>query len=119
MYIDQACVVGDGRNYITALIVPNFELLEKIAEEKGIDFKGEADLVRDFEIIRFFDDQVAKVNQNLARYEQIKKYSLLSQPFSEETGELTPTQKMKRRVVLEKYQPEIDTLYQGADSKKK
>lgn len=116
MYIDQACVIGDGRNYITALIVPNFELLEKMAKEKGISFSGKADLVRVPEIIRFFDDQVAKVNQNLARYEQIKKYRLLSQPFSEEAGELTPTQKMKRRIIFEKHKSEIDALYQGADS---
>ena len=116
MYIDQACVIGDGRNYITALIVPNFEILEDMAREKGIVFKGRADLVCAPEITRFFDEQVAKINQNLARYEQIKKYRLLSHPFSEETGELTPTQKMKRRIIFEKYKPEIDALYQGAAS---
>ncbi len=116
MYIDQACVIGDGRNYITALIVPNFELVEKTAHEKGISYNGKADLLSSPEIIRFFDDQVAKVNEGLARYEQIKKYRLLSLPFSEETGELTPTQKMKRRIIFEKYKPEIDALYQGGDS---
>jgi len=116
IYIDQACVIGDGRNFITALIVPNFEIVEKIAHEKGISFNGNADLVRAPEIIRFFDDLVTKVNGDLARYEQIKKYRLLSQPFSEETGELTPTQKMKRRIIFEKYKSEIDALYQGADS---
>jgi len=111
MYIDQACVVGDGRNYITALIVPNFELLKKFATEKGIAFDGEDDLVSTPEIVRFFEGQVAKVNQGLARYEQIKKFRLLSRPFSEETGELTPTQKMKRRVIYEKHGTEINSLY--------
>jgi len=111
MYIDQACVVGDSRNYITALIVPNFELMEKFAAEKRISFDGEDDLVRNPEIVRFFEDRVAKVNQGLARYEQVKKFRLLPQPFSEETGELTPTQKMKRRVIYEKYSNEINSLY--------
>lgn len=111
MYIDQTCVIGDGRNYITALIVPNFELVEKMANEMGISHNGHADLVRKPEIIKLFDEQVAKVNQGLARYEQIKKYHLLDHPFSEETGELTPTQKMKRRIIFEKYRPEIDGLY--------
>lgn len=117
LYIDQVCVIGDGRNYITALIVPNFELLETMAREKGVAFNEVDDLVCAPEIIQFFDDQVAKVNQNLARYEQIKKYSLLALPFSEESGELTPTQKMKRRVIFEKYKPEIDSLYQAVDSR--
>lgn len=112
VYIDQACVIGDGRNYITALIVPNFELLEKLAREKGISYNEHAELVRAPEIISFFDEQVANVNQDLARYEQVKKYRLLPRPFSEETGELTPTQKMKRRVIFEKYKSEIDGLYQ-------
>jgi long-chain acyl-CoA synthetase len=116
MYVDQACVIGDGRNYITALIVPNFELIEKMAKEKGVLFKGKADLVCAPEIITFFEEQVASINGNLARYEQIKKYTLLSQPFSEETGELTPTQKMKRRVIFEKHKSEIDSMYRGVDS---
>jgi len=116
MHIDQACIIGDGRNFITALIVPNFELIEKMAREKGISFKTKAELVSTPEIIAFFDEQVAKINQNLPRYEQIKKYSLLPQPFSEETGELTPTQKMKRRVIFERHKSEIDSMYGGADS---
>ncbi len=111
MYIDQACVVGDGRNYVTALIVPQFELLEKIADDMNISYNENRDLIRSNEIIRFFEERVEKANQNLARYEQIKKFRLLPQSFSEETGELTPTQKMKRRVIYDKYSNEIDSLY--------
>jgi len=113
MYIDQACVVGDGRNYVTALIVPQFELIEKIAGDMNIPYNENRDLIRSTEIIRFFEEIVEKVNQNLARYEQIKKFRLLPQSFSEETGELTPTQKMKRRVIYEKYSSEIDSLYKN------
>ncbi len=112
MYIDQACVVGDGRNYITALIVPQFDLVKELARKKGIPHNGIEDLIRSPEIVRFFQERVDQVNQNLARYEQIKKFRLLPGAFSEETGELTPTQKMKRRVIREKYDKEIDALYQ-------
>ncbi len=112
MYVDQACIIGDGRNYITALIVPHYALLEEMAREKGISYDTMAGLLRSPEIVGFFDEQVKKVNEGLARYEQIKKYCLLAAPFSEETGELTPTQKMKRRIIFEKYKPEIDALYQ-------
>ncbi len=111
LFIDQACVVGDGKNYITALIVPQFDLLKQMAKERNIRFSSVEDLIRAPEILRFFDEKIAKINQSLARYEQIKKYRLLAKPFSEETGELTPTQKMKRRVIHEKYGMEIDALY--------
>lgn len=112
LFIDQVCVIGDGRNYITALIVPQFELLKQMARDKGIPFNGNDELIRSPDILRFFDEKIEKINQGLARYEQIKKYRLLPMGFSEETGELTPTQKMKRRVIHEKYNAEINSLYQ-------
>jgi len=111
MYIDQVCVIGDGKNYVIALIVPQFDLLKKIAADNNISFHNDIDLIRSTEIIRFFEERVSKVNQNLARYEQVKKFRLLPHSFSEETGELTPTQKMKRRVIYEKYSNEINSLY--------
>jgi long-chain acyl-CoA synthetase len=111
MFIDYACVVGEGKNYITALIVPQFELLKDLAREKNISYNGNEDLIRSPEIIAFFDEKVNEINKGLARYEQIKKFRLLPRPFSEETGELTPTLKMKRRVISEKYSGEIHSLY--------
>jgi len=111
MFIDYACVIGEGKNYITALIVPQFELLEGVAGEKNIKHKSHEDLIQHPEIIKFFEEKVNEVNQGLARYEQIKKFRLISHPFSEETGELTPTLKMKRRVITEKYSGEIQALY--------
>ena len=112
MYVDQACIIGDGRNYIAALIVPRFDLLAELAREKGIAYNNNDDLIRAPEIVSFFNERVERVNQNLARYEQIKRFRLLPLAFSEETGELTPTQKMKRRIIYEKYGREIDGLYQ-------
>ncbi len=111
IYIDQACVIGDGKNFITALIVPHFDLLKKIAKEKNIRHNGDASLVEAPEIIQFFDKRLEKINQGLARYEQVKKYRLLASPFSETTGELTPTLKMKRRVIQKNYKEEIHSFY--------
>ena len=111
MYVDHVCVIGDGKKYLSALIVPQFELLEKIANEKNIKYNNHKELVESPDIIRFYTEIVEKVNQGLARYEQIKKYRLLTRPFSEETGELTPTQKMKRKIIIKNYSSEIEALY--------
>ena len=112
-YIDQACVVGDKKKYIAALIVPQFDLLKSWAKEKGIAFSSDEELIGNPEVIKFYDEKVQTVNQGLARYEQIKQYFLLPVAFSEETGELTPTLKMKRRIISEKFAGEIDSLYRA------
>ncbi len=110
-YIEQACVVGDRKKFLSALIVPQFELLEKIAPEKNIGSASQEELVQNPEIINMYQEKVDNVNQKLARYEQIKTFQLLPRSFSEETGELTPTQKMKRRVIADKWKDEIDKCY--------
>lgn len=110
--IEQACVVGDAKKYISALLVPQFEVLEEWAQGQGIAYKGRAELIGRPEVIALFQEKVAKVNERLARYEQVKKFKLLEAAFTEETGELTPTQKIKRRVVHQKYGREINSLYE-------
>ena len=111
MYIEQACVVGDSKKYIAALLIPQFELLEKWAKGNGISFNSREELINHPAVINMYDEKVKKVNENLARYEQIKKFRLLPTAFSEETGELTPTLKMKRRVIHQKFGKEIDSCY--------
>ncbi len=110
-YIDQACVVGDGRKFISALLIPQFELLQVLSKEKSINGTEINELIKHPEIIRFFEKRVEKINEKFARYEQIKKIKLLPSEFSEETGELTPTLKMKRRIIHDKYKDEIASLY--------
>jgi len=110
-YIEQACVVGDKKKYLSALIVPQFELLEKLAREKNLEFSSTEELLQHTDIISMYQEKIDKVNGKLARYEQIKTFQLLPVPFTEETGELTPTQKMKRRVIAEKFQDHIDKCY--------
>lgn len=110
-FIEQACAVGDKKKYIAALIVPQFELLEKWAREKGISFSNREELVNHPEVIKLYEEKVAGANENLARYEQVKKFRLLPVEFSEEGGELTPTLKKKRRIIYDKFSGEIDSLY--------
>ncbi|MBN1497124.1 MAG: long-chain fatty acid--CoA ligase [Spirochaetes bacterium] len=110
-YIDQACLVGDGRKYLAALIVPDFERLKYFAKNKRIAYSKSAELVGNAEVRAAIDREVQAVNASLARYEQIKYYTLLDTPFTIETGELTPTMKLKRRVVNEKYQGVIESMY--------
>jgi len=112
-YIEQACVIGDAKKYVAALLVPQFELLEKWAKAKGITFSSRGELVQHAEVKKFYQDKVDEVNNKLARYEQIKKFVLMPVAFSEETGELTPTQKLKRRVIHQKFGDAISRCYEN------
>ncbi|MGC9027695.1 MAG: AMP-dependent synthetase/ligase [bacterium] len=110
-YIDQACLVGDGRKYISALIVPDFKELKMFAEENGITFTNNKDLIENPKVKELIKKQVDEVNERLARYEQIKYFTILDTPFTVETGELTPTLKLKRRVINQKYKDVIESMY--------
>ncbi|HOJ14815.1 MAG TPA: AMP-binding protein, partial [Deltaproteobacteria bacterium] len=110
-FIEQACLVEDGRKYICALIVPDFEEIRRYAKERGVAYTDDADLVSKPEIRSLVKAEVDAVNERLSRYEQVKYFELLSAPFSEETGELTPTLKVKRKVVAEKYKDLIEGMY--------
>ena len=109
--IEQACVIGEGKKYLSALIVPQFKLLEKWARRQGIEFSDHRELVAHPEVQKLFEEKVNKVNERLARWEQIKKFRVLPVIFSVETGELTPSEKKKRRVINEKFKEEIASCY--------
>ncbi|HRS40169.1 MAG TPA: AMP-binding protein, partial [Bacteroidia bacterium] len=112
-YIDQACLIGDAKKYLTALIVPDFPELHRYAKHNGIPACSDKDLIANDQIKALIQKQVDEVNETLPRYEQIKYYKVLDKPFSVETGELTPTMKLKRRIVLENYKNEIESMYQS------
>jgi long-chain acyl-CoA synthetase len=114
-YIEQAMVVGDQRKYCTAVIVPKFENLKKWAQEHGVEFKDEAELVNLPDIRNLVRKDIEGVNDNLASFETIKEFILTPAVFSIETGELTPSLKIKRKVVLEKFKDQIDKMYQVND----
>jgi len=110
-YIDQVCLLGDAKKYITALIVPDFSELHRFSKHNGIPAGSDKDLVANDQVKALIQKQVDEVNETLPRYEQIKYYKVLDKPFSVESGELTPTLKLKRRIVLEKYKDDIESLY--------
>jgi len=110
-YITSAVVVGDSRKFVSALVVPDFEKLEKYAKEKNISYSNHADLIKNDKIINFFEEEIDKRLANLASYEKVKKVILLEKDFEIEKGEVTPTLKVKRNYVENKYKNQIDTLY--------
>ncbi len=111
LFIEQIVCVGEGKKYISALVVPNFELLEDYAKEQGLSFSSKEDLVRLPEIVRLYEDKVAYHTRELGQVEKIKKITLMTVPFSQENGEMTPTLKIKRKVVNTKYRDVIDAMY--------
>lgn len=112
-YIEQITAVGDRRKYIAALIVPSFASLETIAQQKGIPFQSREDLVRHPEIVAFFRERIAQQSAGLARYETIKAFTLLPREFSQAEGEITPTQKVRRKAIAQRFATEIDAMYPG------
>ncbi len=112
-YIEQAAVIGDNRNYLTALIVPAFSDLEKWALENGIRTVSRMDLINRAEVNALFDSEVRKQTMHLGRVEQIRKFILFDKEWSQETGELTPTLKLKRNVINKKLAKEIEAMYSG------
>lgn len=110
-FIDQAVILGDKRNYLAALIVPKFESLENYVKEKKISCSSRRELVRHPEIVNLIQKEIDEVNLKLARYESIKKFAIMENEFTQPTGELTPTLKVKRKVVYNKYRDLIETLY--------
>jgi len=110
-FVSQVVVIGDGRKFPAALIVPDWQQLDGYAEYKGYDLHTREELCRDPRIIDLFERQIAARTKDLAQFEKIKRIALLETEFTLEGGELTPTLKVKRRVIDEKYREAIDRLY--------
>jgi len=112
-FIEQAVIIGDKRRYCTAVIVPAFDPLEKWAKDTSISFVSRRDLVMLPAVRELYKKEVESVNNNLASYESIKDFILTDSSFSIETGELTPSLKVKRNVVMDKFKDAIEKMYQG------
>jgi long-chain acyl-CoA synthetase len=110
-YISQAFVYGDRKPYLVALITPNIERLFEFARDHHIEFFDLGDLVINDRVVELFTARINEVNGRIARYESIKKFVVLAHDFSIDGGELTPTLKLRRKVIYEKYQMKIDDLY--------
>ncbi len=110
-YMAQVAVIGDGRKYVSALIVPDFEELERYATKHKIQYKNREELVNNPKIHDMMEKLINEYQKNLASYEQIKRFVLLPRPFTMESGELTNTLKIKRAVVNKRYAKLIDAMY--------
>ncbi|MFB0516814.1 MAG: long-chain fatty acid--CoA ligase [Candidatus Neomarinimicrobiota bacterium] len=110
-YIEQVMIIGDKRNFISALLVPSFEKLEAFAREKSFPSKDRHALVKNPQVLELFDQEVEQAMKPFARYERVRKFALLPREFTIEQGELTPTLKVKRETVFEHFGEEIEALY--------
>ncbi|MCC8154987.1 MAG: long-chain fatty acid--CoA ligase [Tannerellaceae bacterium] len=110
-YIQQVAVIGDQQKFVGALIVPDFDQLEKYATQKGIPYNNRKELVANNDIHRMIESRVEEHQKDLASYEKIKKFLLLAQPFTMESRELTDTLKLRRPVILERYAAQIEEMY--------
>lgn len=110
-YIEQAAIIADQRKYVSALIVPAFSTLEAYARASKIDYASREDLLRNPKIISFYEARIQQAQKDLALYEQVKRFTLLSNAFTPDNGELTLTLKLKRKVIAEHYEKEIENMY--------
>lgn len=111
-FIDQVAVIADQRKFVSALIVPEFRLVEEWAREHHIAFSSREDLCANEQVKKMLQERVNTLQQQLAYYEQIKRITLLPHHFSMESGELTNTLKIRRPIINKNYQAEIDKMYE-------
>ena len=110
-FIEQVAVIGDERKFVSALIVPAFPLLEEYAKSHRIPYGSREELLAHPAIYRLIESRIEACQKHLAPFEKIKRFTLLSEPFTIDSGELTDTLKLRRRVILERYAPQIDAMY--------
>jgi len=110
-YIDEAIVIGNARRFVSAVIVPNFDNLRLFADGKQISYTADDELVGHVLILELFTEELARLCEPFAGFEKIKKFALLDSPLSIESGELTPSLKVKRRIVEQKFKDRIEALY--------
>ena len=111
-YIDQIAVIADQRKFVSALIVPVYGFVKDYAKEKGLEYKDMADLLQHPKVQALFRARIDTLQQQFAHYEQVKRFTLLPEPFSMERGELTNTLKLKCSVVATNYKELIDKMYE-------
>jgi long-chain acyl-CoA synthetase len=112
-FIDQFLLVGDGRMFLTALIVPEFDILKNYAISGGIKFTMEADLTRNEDVRKLFEKEIQRIQKDLPTYERVRRFELLPEQLTVENGEITPTLKVKRKVVERKYAELIEKMYEN------
>ncbi len=115
LFIEQAVVIGEGRKFLSALIVPNFAELANYAKAQGITYSSHEDLVKKPEIVQFYDTKIKALMKDYARVEQLRAFRVLPREFSIDSGELTPTLKLKRKVINQHYAELIEGMYKDGE----
>lgn len=110
-YIDQCVLIGDKREFITALITPDFDQLKVLADSFGISYSIPSELVSNPSIIKVIKNDIDRLQKDFAKYERVRKFHLLSEPFTIENGELTPKLSIRRHVVERKFNDLIERMY--------
>jgi long-chain acyl-CoA synthetase len=110
--VGYAAVIGDRRKFASVIIVPHFPMLEDWAQVNQVPFNSRKELVNHPRVRALYEGMVNQLNKDLAQFEKLKKILIVPDEFSIATGEITPTLKLKRRVVEAKYKKEIDALYE-------
>jgi long-chain acyl-CoA synthetase len=105
--------IGDGRKYLAALVAPRFDTLEAYARDHAIPFASRTELVHRPEVVDLFRAQIEKASEDLAPYERIQRFTLLDHELTQDGGELTPTQKVKRKAIAAKYADVIEQMYRS------
>lgn len=111
MLIEQMAVIGENKKFVSALVVPSVDGLKDWCNNNGVQFDTLENVVKNQKVLDAIEAEINKYNEDFGRWEQVKKFTLLPQEWSVETGELTPTMKLKRRVINERYAKEIEELY--------
>ncbi|HQH40188.1 MAG TPA: long-chain fatty acid--CoA ligase, partial [Bacteroidales bacterium] len=111
MFIEQAMVIGENQKFASALIAPNFSFLHNWAFLHHVDFQDNKDLISNPQVIARYQKEITRFNKQLGEHERIKRFRLVADEWSPQTGELSPTLKLKRRVLLEKYSNLIDEIF--------
>ena len=112
-YIDQFVLIGDRRMFLSALIVPDFDAVKEYADAHRIQYTTVQDLLETKQIYELLEKELGQFQKRLANYERVRKFKILEQPFTIETGEMTPSLKLKRKVIEERYGDLIDDMYKG------
>jgi long-chain acyl-CoA synthetase len=115
-FVATSAIIGDKHKFAFVIVSPNFALLETWARENNISFSSRAELIANAKVQELYDGIVEEVNKNLARFEKLKRVLLVPDEFTPENGMLTPTMKLRRRVVEDRYRRQIDDLYAQAEA---
>ncbi len=111
VFIEQVAVIGNNRNYVTAIIAPNIEAIKGYAEQNGIKYEYVDELMDNPQVCKMMEERIAELQKDMAPYEKIKKFRLIKRGFTIESGELTSTLKLRRAVILQNYAAMIEEMY--------